>query len=259
MGSGFRSTSDFREISLEGAFSALGSSPGGLTEADARERIKAYGYNEVVEDKRTPVREFLLRYWGPMPWLLELAIILSMLLKHVLEGIIIFVLLTINAIISQVQSSDSRRAVELLKQKLAVKAEVLRDGKWSVRDAREVVPGDVVLSKMGQILPADAKIFEGEISVDESMLTGESLPKDLKASDIAYSGSIVKQGEARCMVVNIGANTYFGKTAELVKVAKPRSHQEEVMLTIVKYMMYLGIAASILVSVYALFLHTGSC
>ena len=151
--------------------------------------------------------------------------------------------------------AGSQKAIELLKKKLAIKAKVLRDGKWVTKEAKEIVPGDIIVVKLGDIVPADAKIISGELSVDESALTGESLPKDAHPSDIIYSGSVVKRGEARCVVVNTGANTYFGKTAELVKIAKPKSHQEEVMMAVVKYMMYLGIAASIFVAIYALFLH----
>ncbi|MFW6113903.1 MAG: cation-transporting P-type ATPase, partial [Actinomycetota bacterium] len=128
-----RSTSEYEEMSLEDTFRALGTSPRGLSEDEAEERIEVYGYNEVAGEKRAPITEFLLHYWGPMPWLLELAMILSFLLEHILEGVIIFVLLTINAVIGQVQSSGSQKAVELLKQKLAIKTEVLRNGEWTSR------------------------------------------------------------------------------------------------------------------------------
>ena len=122
---------------------------------------------------------------------------------------------------------------------------------------KEIVPGDIIAVGLGDIVPADAKIMSGELSVDQSALTGESLPVETRQSDIIYSSSVVRRGEARCVVVNTGANTYFGKTAELVKIAKPKSHQEEVMMAVVKYMMYLGIAASVLVSVYVLVMHLG--
>ncbi|MCG2731189.1 MAG: HAD-IC family P-type ATPase, partial [Acetobacterium sp.] len=118
-----------------------------------------------------------------------------------------------------------------------------------------MVPGDIVNIKRGDLSPADIKIITGDISADESALTGESLPKDLHPSDIVHSSSIVKRGEAIGVVVNTGANTFFGRTVELVKIAKPKSKQEELMMTIVKYMMYLGIAASMIVSLFALYLH----
>lgn len=150
--------------------------------------------------------------------------VLSFILRHHLEGIIIFVLLTVNAVIGHMHSRGSQKAVELLKKKLAIQAKVLRDGKWITKEAREIVPGDIIAVRLGDIIPPDAKIISGELSVDQSALTGESLPIRAKQSDIIYSGSVVRQGEARCLVVNTGVNTYFGRTAELVKVAKPKSH-----------------------------------
>jgi H+-transporting ATPase len=245
-------TSEYKKISIEETLKKLQTSTAGLKESEAVDRQKIDGFNEITEKKQNPFLEFISRYWGPMPWLLELAMILSFLLDRPLEGIIILVLLTINATIGYLHSRNSQRAVELLKNKLAVKARVLREGNLAIRNAREVVPGDVIMIKLGDIVPADAKIIGDTISVDESSLTGESLPKEAHRSDIVYSGSIVKRGETRCVVVNTGANTYFGRTAELVKIAKPKSHQEEVMMTIVKYMMYLGIAASLIVAGYAL-------
>ncbi|MBT9537286.1 MAG: plasma-membrane proton-efflux P-type ATPase [Nitrospirae bacterium] len=245
-----KSTSEYKKISLEETQAFLEASIDGLSESDAGKRLEIFGYNEIVEEKKNPFLEFLLRYWGPMPWLLELAMGLSFILRHYLEGIIIFVLLTVNAVIGYVHSRGSQKAVELLNKKLAIKAKVLRDGKWVMKEAKEIVPGDTIAVGLGDIVPADAKIISGELSIDQSALTGESLPAETHQSDIIYSSSVVRRGEARCAVVNTGANTYFGKTAELVKAAKPKSHQEEVMMAVVRYMMYLGIAALVLILAY---------
>jgi H+-transporting ATPase len=250
-----KSTSEYNKFSLEETLKSLGTSTDGLPEAEVRKRLATFGYNEIAEKKKNPLLEFLLRYWGTMPWLLELAMGLSFLLKHYLEGIIIFALLTVNAVIGHVHSRGSQKAVELLKKKLAIKAKVLRDGKWVMKEAKEIVPGDIIAVGLGDIVPADAKIVSGELSVDASALTGESLPVEIHHSDIIYSGAIVRRGEAKGIVVNTGAHTYFGKTAELVKIAKPKSHQEAVMLTMVKYMMYFGISALILVLAYGFFMH----
>ncbi len=233
----------------------LDTTKNGLSEAEAGKRLEVFGYNEVVEERKNPIVEFLLRFWGPMPWLLELAAVLSILLGHRLEGIIILILLTVNAVVGHWHTRGSQKAVELLKKKLAVKVKVIRDGKWMIKEARELVPGDIISVRLGDIVPADAKIISGELSVDQAALTGESLPVDVRDSDVVYSGSIVRQGEALCVVVNTGANTYFGKTAELVKIAKPRSHQEEIMMAVTKYMMYFGVTASLLVFSYALLIH----
>lgn len=250
-----KNTSEYKGISYDEAMKILETTPDGLSAEEAENRIKAFGYNEIAEIKRNSFLEFFKRYWGPMPWLLEFAIVLTVILKHYTESGIIFLLLTINAVIGYVQSQNSQKAVNLLKKKLEIKAKVLRNGEWIVIEAKELVPGDIVNIKLGDLVPADVDIIDGEVSVDESALTGESLPKDMHKSDIIYSSSIVKRGETKCVVVNTGVNTYFGKTVELVKIAKPKSKQEELMLSIVKYMMYLGVAASIIVSVYALYLH----
>lgn len=247
-----KNTSEYKQIPLDETLKFLETTTEGLTESEAGNRINTFGYNEITEKKKNPILDFLLRYWGPMPWLLELAMGLSFLLGHHIEGIIILVLLTLNAVIGHMHSSESQRAVELLKKKLAVQAKVLRDGKWITKEARDVVPGDVLAVRLGDIIPADAKIISGELSVDQSALTGESLPVNANQSDIVYSGAVVRQGEARCIVVNTGSNTYFGKTAELVKTAKPKSHQQKVMMTIVRYMMYLGIAALVLILAYGM-------
>jgi H+-transporting ATPase len=250
-----RATSEYKNISLEDTFKLLETTTEGLSDEDVKDRLDKFGTNEIVEIKQHPLFEFLLRYWGPMPWLLELAMGLSFALGHYLEGVIIFLLLTINAIIGQIHSSSSQKVIELLKKKLAIKAKILRNKLWTKEDAKWIVIGDVISVKLGDIVPADTRILTGELSVDQSALTGESMPMETGASDIIYSGSIVRRGEAMGIVINTGVNTYFGKTTELVKTAKPKSHQQEVMMAVVKYMMYLGIAASVLVTASALLMH----
>lgn len=252
-----KTTSEFEEISIEEALKLLQTSAEGLAEAEVKRRIQTFGYNEIPEKRKKPFLEFLSRYWGPMPWLMELAIALSIVLKHYLEAGIIFGLLTINTAIGQVQSHGSQKALEALKKRLAIRARVLRDGDWESKEAREIVPGDIISIGLGDIVPADAKVVSGELSVDQSILTGESLPVDVQQSGVIYSGSVVRRGEAKCVVVGTGANTYFGKTAELVKIAKPKSHQEQIMLTIVRYMMFLGVGALAIVAVYAAVRGTG--
>ncbi len=250
MDSGARNTAEYEKISTEESLNVLETSKDGLAESEVGKRLGTFGFNEIAEKRKNPFLEFLLRYWGPMPWLLELAMGLSFILSHYLEGLIIFVLLTVNAVIGHVHSRGSQKAVELLKKKLAIKAKVLRDGKWVMKEAKEIVPGDIIAVGLGDIVPADAKIINGGLSIDKSALTGESLPAETHESDIIYSSSVVRRGEAGCVVVNTGANTYFGKTAELVKTAKPKSHQGEVMMTMVRYMMYLAIAALVLILGY---------
>ena len=245
-----RNTSDYRAVSIAETLGLLETSADGLTDSVVRQRLQRFGFNEVTEKKENPAAQFLKRYWGLMPWLLELAIVLGIVVKHYLEAGIIFALLTINSVIGQMQSRGSQRALEALKKRLAAKAQVLRDGKWMTIDAREIVPGDIISLGLGQIVPADAKLISGHLSVDQSVLTGESLPVDIQESGIIYSGSVARSGQAKCVVVNTGRNTYFGKTAELIKIAKPKSHQEQIMLSVVRYMMLVGVAALVLVAVY---------
>ncbi|MHB8580830.1 MAG: plasma-membrane proton-efflux P-type ATPase [Ignavibacteriaceae bacterium] len=250
-----KSTSEYKSISLDETYKSLETTADGLSDSEVKTRLEKYGYNKIEKDKRNPLFEFILRYWGPMPWLLEIAMGLSFALNHSLEGIIIFTLLSVNAVIGQIHSSGSQKVIDLLNKKLAVKSKVLRNKKWSEEDATGIVNGDVISVKLGDIVPADSKIISGELSVDQSALTGESLPIEIHPSDIIYSGSIVRRGEATGIIVNTGTNTFFGKTAELVKIAKPKSHQEEMMMAVVKYLIYLGIGASVLVSVSALLMH----
>ncbi|MFA5064235.1 MAG: plasma-membrane proton-efflux P-type ATPase [Dehalococcoidia bacterium] len=244
-------TKDYERASVIEVLGLLYSSKEGLAEVESQRRLKIYGLNVIKEKHKNQMLAFLARYWGIMPGLLELAIVLSIVVKHYLEAVIIFALLTINAVVGHIQARGSQRALETLKKRLAINARVLRDGKWVTTTAMQIVPGDIISIVLGDIVPADAKIVSGELSIDQSILTGESLPVDVQQSAIIYSGSIVSRGEAKCVVINTGANTYFGKTAELVKIAKPKSHQEQIMLTIVRYTMLLSIAAFVLVVIYA--------
>ncbi len=246
-----RNTADYRADSLERALELLGSTVGGLSEADAQRRLTTFGLNQVSGKEPSPVRAFLQHYWGPMPWLLEAAIALAIVLQHFLEAGLIFGLLTTNAIIGQIQSAGSHKAMEALKKRLAIRVRVLRDGKWTVIDAAQIVPGDIISIGLGDIVPADAKLLDGAVSVDQSIITGESEQVEAETSDVIYSGSLIKRGHARCVVVTTGTHTYFGATAELVKRAAPKSHQAEIMLAIVKNMMILGAVALAAVVAYA--------
>ncbi|MDP3150846.1 MAG: plasma-membrane proton-efflux P-type ATPase [Ignavibacteria bacterium] len=250
-----KNTTEYKTISLEETYKFLETTADGLADSEVKDRLEKFGKNEIVEKKQNSLLEFILRYWGPMPWLLEIALGLAFALNHYFEGIIIFILLTTNAIIGQIHAGSSQKVIDLLKNKLAVRSKVLRNKKWSEEDAKGIVNGDIISVKLGDIVPADAKIISGELSIDQSALTGESLPIEAHPSDIIYSGSVVTRSEATGIVVNTGANTFFGKTVELVKIAKPKSHQEAIMMAVVKYMIYLGIAASLLVSITGLLMH----
>jgi H+-transporting ATPase len=244
------STKDFERVSLNDAFKLLNSELNGLSEEEAERRLSIYGPNIVEEKKESTLLEFLKRFWGPMPWLLEVAILLSLIIGHTIEAIIIACLLVINAVIGFIHHESSRKVLELLKSKLALRAKVLRGGSLKSVEASLIVPGDVIIVELGDVVPADCKVVEGEVLVDQSVLTGESLPVDVVPGGVIFAGSVIRKGRAKCLVVNTGRNTYFGRTVELVRIARPKSHQQEVMLAITKYSMYIGTAVMIVASIY---------
>ncbi len=234
----------------------LQSGENGISSQEAEKRLARYGYNEIFEKKVSPILKFLGYFWGPIPWMIEVAAILSAVIRHWEDFAVIFTLLVINAIVGFWQEHKAENAIELLKQKLALKARVRRDGKWQLIQARELVPGDLVRVRLGDIIPADIKLIEGEyLLVDQSALTGESLPVEKHVSDVAYSGSILRQGEMDAIVVTTGMNTYFGRTAKLVEEAKTRSHFQEAVLRIGNYLIRLDFVLVTIVFILAILRH----
>ena len=155
----------------------LGSSPDGLTQAEATKRLDQYGPNELEEKKTNALLKFLSYFWGPIPWMIEVAVVLSAVVRHWPDFFIILLLLVANATIGFWEERQAGNAIDALKARLAIKARVKRDGKWVTPPARELVPGDVIRLRLGDIVPADARLLDGdELSVDQSALTGESLP-----------------------------------------------------------------------------------
>ncbi len=221
----------------------LGASPDGLTQAEATKRLVQYGPNEIQEKKTNEILKFLSYFWGPIPWMIEAAIILSAVARHWPDFGIILLLLMANAVVGFWEEHQAGNAIAALKAKLAVKARVERDGQWVQPPARELVPGDVVRLRLGDIVPADARLLEGDpIEVDQSALTGESLPAARKPGEAVFSGSIVRQGEIGALVYATGAHTYFGKTAELVQQAHTISHFQRAVLKIGDYLIILAVA-----------------
>ncbi|EQB73928.1 MAG: hypothetical protein AMDU4_FER2C00038G0042 [Ferroplasma sp. Type II] len=241
------------EISLDDLFKKLNSSPSGLSDSDAESRLQTYGYNEVAEKKQNFLLKFLKKFWAPIPWMLEFTIIITFVLGKYDDTVIILFLLVFNGIISFTQESKADNAVELLKKKLSVQARVLRNGKWNPIEARLLVPGDIVHLRLGDVVPADIVIIDNELEIDQSALTGESLSVTRKKGDTIYSSSIVKRGECNGITVETGSKTYFGKTTELVAAAKTKSHIEELIMRIVKYLIGIDtilVVALILFSIY---------
>ena len=215
----------------------------GLSAIEVTKRINDYGYNEIPEKKANPYISFAKKFWGPTAWMLEAVIVLSLILDNYLDMYIIVALLLLNAVLGFFQEQKASNAVDILKQKLRVNARTLREGKWQVIPARELVFGDIVRIRAGDFVPADVKLLDGPLEVDQSALTGESLTVSKEKSDMLFSGSIIKSGEANALVVLTGNKTYFGKTTELVQFARPRLHSEEVISQIVKWLLVIvGVA-----------------
>ncbi|MGA9982262.1 MAG: plasma-membrane proton-efflux P-type ATPase [Acidobacteriaceae bacterium] len=232
----------------------LGSSPDGLSQAEAQKRLIQYGPNAIVEKKTNAFLKFLSYLWGPIPWMIEVAVILSGVVRHWMDfGIISFLLLS-NAVVGFWEEHQAGNAIEALKARLATNARAKRDGKWTTPKASDLVPGDVIRLCLGDIIPADARLLAGDpVEVDQSALTGESLPVTAKPGGAVFSGSILRQGEIDAMVYATGTNTYFGKTAQLVQEAETVSHFQRAVLKIGDYLIVLAVALVVLILAVALF------
>ncbi|MGD0495199.1 MAG: plasma-membrane proton-efflux P-type ATPase [Candidatus Bathyarchaeia archaeon] len=242
-------TLDFKEMTAENTITSLQSSlTHGLSSDEVATRQGQYGYNEIPEQKANSLKMFASKFWGLTAWMLEIIIVLSWFLHRYSDLYIVTGLLVFNSILGFEEEQRASGAVESLKQKLQVNARVLREGFWRNLAARELVPGDIIRTRSGDFVPADVKIIDGELGVDQSALTGESMTIDKKPSDTIYSGSIVKRGESSGIVISTGLKTYFGRTAQLVQLARPKLHMEEVISNVVKWLLII-VASLIIVAV----------
>ena len=242
----------FDSISAAESLKVLKSTEAGLTTNDAIERRKTYGRNIIEEKRESGVMKLLRKFWAPVPWMLEITAVFTYLIGKQLDTYIIIALLIFNSIISYFQESKADDAVEMLTERVNVSARALRDGKWNLIPAAELVPGDIVHVRMGDIVPADIKIISGEVLSDQSALTGESEPVRKGKDGRIYSGTVAKGGEATGVVVATGSNTFYGKTAELVNKAKAGSHLESLILSIVKYLAAIDAALVIALIAFAI-------
>ncbi len=245
---------DLKTLPLAEVEKKLESSSDGLTQAEAQKRLTQYGPNELEEKKTNPILKFLSYFWGPIPWMIEVAVILSGVVQHWPDFFIILFLLVANGVVGFWEEHTAGNAIEALKAQLAIKARVKRDGKWINPPARELVPGDVIRMRLGDIVPADARLLDGDpVEVDQSALTGESLPAERKSGQAVFSGSIIRQGEIGALVYATGANTYFGKTASLVQEAHTVSHFQKAVLKIGNYLIILAVAMVAVIITVAIF------
>lgn len=243
----FISSEDAKKENVDSLLKRLQSSKEGLSSSEAKDRLQVCGYNIIEEKKKSVFLKFLRYFWGPIPWMIEIAAILSVVVGHLADFYIILTLLIVNGLVDFWEEFQAGNAIEALKKKLAPQSLVRRDSKWKEMEATNLVPGDIVRLRLGNIIPADAKLIEGDyLTVDQSTLTGESLPVTKKVDDLVFSGSVAKQGEMIALVVSTGQNTFFGKTTKLVEKAKPVSHFQKAVLQIGDYLIYLSLGLACL-------------
>ncbi|MEA5532953.1 plasma-membrane proton-efflux P-type ATPase [Crocosphaera sp. XPORK-15E] len=231
------------DLSLPDLMKQLGTSPNGLNQTEVESRLSQYGYNELAEKTVNPLIEFLSYFWGPIPWMIEAAVILSALVGDWTDFGIILLLLIGNSVIGFWEEKSAGDAVAALKSQLALNATAKREGHWTTVPARELVPGDIIRLKIGDVLPADGRLLDCDpLKIDQASLTGESLPVTHKTGDQVYSGSILKQGQAEAVVNATGVNTFFGKTAKLVAETDNVSHFQKAVLKIGDFLIIAAIA-----------------
>ncbi|MGW8250951.1 MAG: HAD-IC family P-type ATPase, partial [Anaerolineales bacterium] len=226
----------------------------GLSSEQAANLLQQYGYNELPQEKANQFLKLLSYFWGPIPWMIEIAALLSAVVRHWADLGIILVLLIVNAVVGFWEEFQAGNAIDALQKKLAIRARVKRDGKWQILPARQLVPGDIIRLRIGDIVPADAKLLPGDpLEIDQSALTGESLPVSRKNGEVVYSGSIVQQGEGDARVNATGADTYFGKTAQLAGAPQSKSHFQKAVLKIGDYLIVLALLLVALILIVAIY------
>ncbi len=244
---------DLKSVPVPEVEKRLDTSAEGLTQVEATKRLDQYGPNEIEEKQVNALLKLLTYFWGPIPWMIEVAVVLSAALGHWPDFFIILVLLVANAGIGFWEERQAGQAIAALKAQLAVNARVKRDGGWITPPASELVPGDVIRLRLGDVVPADARLLEGDpVSVDESALTGESLPATRGTGDAVFSASIVSRGEICALVYATGADTYFGETAQLVQTAQSVSHFQRAVLKIGTFLIILAVALVTVISVISI-------
>jgi len=255
----FKPTDDYQEIPVSRTLTDLGVDGNtGLSAQEARARLEQYGYNEIEEHEETVWHRLFRRFWGPIPWMIEVAAILSAVVEKWEDFGIILVMLFINAGLDFFQEHRALNALQALKQRLAKEATVRRDGEFSRVPVRELVPGDIVKLRIGDIVPADVQLLEGGyLLVDQSALTGESLPVDKEVGHVAYTNTVVKQGEMLAVVINTGMHTRFSSVVALVARAQreQRSHFQKMVIHIGNFLIAVTIVLVLVIVMVALFRH----
>jgi H+-transporting ATPase len=227
----------------------------GLTTEEARSRLATNGANAVQDVVAHPINRALSKLWAPVPWMLEVAVVLPLALGEYVEASAIAVLLLLNAGLSFIQEAGAHATLEALRARLAVTASARRDGAWKALPAPDLVPGDVVKLSLGAVVPADVRLMEGAVLIDQSMLTGESVPTEAGPGFEAYAGALVRRGEAVAEIIATGARTKFGRTAELTRAATIESTEQKAIFRVVRNLALFNGGVTILLMVYSVLLH----
>jgi H+-transporting ATPase len=242
------------KLSLDDVFAKVQSTKDGLSSAEAEQRLEQCGPNALEEHKESALLKLLKFFWGPIPWMIEIAAILSLVARDIDDFCIIMFMLIFNAMIGFWEEHKASNALDALKASLALKARVLRDGSWREIDATILVPGDIIRIRLGDVIPADGKLVEGEyLSVDQAALTGESLPVNKMTGDPVYSGSIAKQGEMISVITATGSNTFFGRTAKLVASAGNISHFQQAVMRVGNFLILVSVSLCLLLTIVVLY------
>lgn len=223
----------------------------GLSGEEAARRLAQFGPNAVAEERVGPAHRVVRHFWAPVPWMLEATIALQLAIGERVESLMVAALLVINVALGVFQESRADAALALLKQRLALRVRTKRDGEWLEITAAELVPGDIVQVSLGAVVPADLRLASGRVVLDQSMLTGESLPTEVEAGKTAFAGALVRRGEATGEVVGTGTRTYFGRAAELVRVAHVESSEQRAVLGVVRNLTIVNFAIVVGMVAYA--------
>ena len=227
----------------------------GLTTQQAKSLLTQYGENAVAIEKPHPLRALLGKFWGPISWMLEAAVILELVLHKPFEAVVIGALLVFNAVLSLLQEGRAGRAVAMLRQKLTIQVHVRRDGAWQTLPSSALMPGDLVHLGMGDLVAADVHLVDGHVLIDQSAVTGESEPVEAGTGADAFMGSLIKRGEATGLVTATGSRSSYGKTAEIVQTAGAKGHLQGMIFGIVRSLILGDIALAAVLLLYALVTH----
>ncbi|HKJ32774.1 MAG TPA: HAD-IC family P-type ATPase, partial [Balneolales bacterium] len=254
-----KSTEEYAQHSVKDTLQDFGVDPSqGRQQQEIEGLIDQYGYNEILEQEETLLHRIFRRFWGPIPWMIEIAAILSAAVEKWEDFIIILIMLFVNAFLDFYQEHRALNALDALKKRLAKEVVVKRDGSFKRIPVRELVPGDIIKMRIGDIVPADVQLYEGDyLMIDESTLTGESVPVNKERDQVAYANTVVKQGEMLAVVVNTAMNTQFSKVVSLVARAqlKERSHFQKMVIQIGNFLILVTLVLVMVIIMVALFRH----